>query len=57
MDKKKLYTAEEIAKYIGGKVTADTVWRWGRQGKLKRVKVGRLVRFELPKAEEAGKDD
>lgn len=53
----KLYTAKEIAEYLGGKVTADTVWRWGRQGKLKRVKVGTLVRFELPKAEEAGKDD
>lgn len=53
----KLYTAEEIAEYLGGKVTADTVWRWGRQGKLKRVKVGRLVRFELPKAEEADNDD
>ena len=47
----KLYTAKQVAEYLGGDVTKDTVWRWGRQGKLKRVKVGSLVRFELPKAE------
>lgn len=46
----KLYTAEEIAKIL--KLHIKTVYRMGREGKLKRVKVGRSVRFALPEWEE-----
>lgn len=44
-----LYTAEEMA--ILFKTTKDTIWRWGREGLLPRVKVGRLVRFGLPEGD------
>ena len=46
---KKLYTAEELAKLL--KVSKDTIWRLGRQKKLKTRRVGRLVRFEMPEEE------
>ena len=45
----KLYTAEEVATYLN--VSKQTVWRYGRQGKLQRVQVGRTVRFALPEME------
>lgn len=42
----KLYTAKELAEILS--VPIDTIWRWGREGKLRRIKIGRLVRFEMP---------
>ena len=39
-------TAEEMATLL--KTSKDTIWRWGRQGKLPKLKIGRLVRFGLP---------
>lgn len=46
---KELYTASEIAALM--KIHKETVYKLGREGKLKRVKVGRSVRFMLPKPE------
>lgn len=46
----KLYKAEEIAEIL--KLPIRTIYRYGREGKLKRVKVGRHVRFVLPEMEE-----
>ena len=45
----KLYKVEEIAEILN--VSKQTVWRYGRQGKLAKVKVGRTVRFALPEME------
>lgn len=45
--KKQLYTAEEIRQILNLK-SVQTVYRWGQQGKIPRIKVGALVRFELP---------
>ena len=45
----KLYTASEMAAIL--KVHIKTVYRYGREGKLLRVKVGRSVRFALPEME------
>lgn len=42
-----LYTAKEMSRLL--KLSEQTVWRLGREGKLKRVKLGRTVRFEMPK--------
>lgn len=42
-----LYTAAELAELF--RCSRDTIWRLGREGKIKRIKMGRLVRFELPK--------
>ena len=41
----KLYTAEEAADIL--RVTKRTVWRYGREGKLKAVRFGRTVRYDL----------
>lgn len=46
---KRLYRATELAEILG--VPVGTIYRWGREKKLKRVKVGRTVRFEMPQAE------
>lgn len=46
----RLYKAGEIAEIL--RVSIGTVYRLGREGKLKRVKVGRSVRFALPEMEE-----
>ena len=46
----KLYKAIEIAEIL--KLPVRTIYRYGREGKLKRVKVGRHVRFVLPEMEE-----
>ena len=46
----KLYTAEEIAKLY--QIHPKTVYRLGREGKLKLVRVGRSVRFYEPTKEE-----
>lgn len=49
----KLYTATELAEILG--LHVKTVYKYGRQKKLKCVKVGKSVRFFLPETE--GKDD
>lgn len=46
----KLYTADEIAKLY--QIHPKTVYRLGREGKLKLVRVGRSVRFYEPTEEE-----
>ena len=45
----KLYTAKELSRILG--VHVKTVYRLGREGKIKRVKAGRTVRFEMPREE------
>ena len=50
MEEKRLYTARELSRLL--KVSQGTIWRWGREGELKTVKVGRLVRFEMPEVKE-----
>ena len=45
----KLYTASEIAEML--QIHPKTVYRLGREGQLKRVKVGRSVRFAEPTME------
>lgn len=47
----KLYTAEEAAEVL--RLSKWTVWKYGREGKLRTVKFGRTVRYDL----EGGKDD
>lgn len=42
----KLYTAKELA--VVYQIHPKTVYRLGREGKLKRVEVGRSVRFIEP---------
>ena len=41
----KLYTAEEAAEVL--RLSKWTVWKYGREGKLKTVRFGRTVRYEL----------
>lgn len=45
----KLYTATEMAKIL--KVKPKTIYKWGSQGKLERIKVGSAVRYVLPEKE------
>lgn len=45
----KLYTAEELAKRL--KLHPKTIYKLGRKGQIKRVKVGRAVRFVMPEEE------
>jgi excisionase family DNA binding protein len=45
----KLYTAKELASIL--RVHEKTIYRLGREGKLRRVKVGRSVRFLMPRKE------
>ena len=45
----KLYTAQELADLL--QVHPKTIYRLGREGKLKLVRVGRSVRFIVPTAE------
>jgi len=45
----KLYKAEQIAEML--QLNIQTVWRFGREGKLKTMRVGRAVRFYLPEEE------
>ena len=51
----KLYTAKEIAEML--QIHPRTVYRLGREGKLRRVRVGRSVRFCEPKTERGAKND
>ena len=41
----RLYTAEEAAEVL--RLSKWTVWKYGREGKLKAVRFGRTVRYEL----------
>ena len=51
----KLYTANELAEML--QIHPRTVYRLGREGKLKHVKVGRSVRFYAPTAERKVRND
>lgn len=46
----KVYTAEEVSKIL--KISKESVWRFGRTGQLKTVRIGRCVRFYLPEGME-----
>lgn len=48
----KLYKASELAEIL--QIHPRTVYRLGREGKLKFVRVGRSVRFYEPKTERIG---
>ena len=50
-----LYTAGEMAAIL--KVSRNTVWRYGRDGRLPTVRIGRTVRFGLPSDERERNDD
>ena len=41
----RLYTAQEAAEIL--RVSKRTVWRYGREGKLKAIRFGRTVRYDL----------
>ena len=41
----KLYTADEAAEAL--RLSKWTVWKYGREGKLRTVKFGRTVRYDL----------
>lgn len=45
----RLYTAGEIATML--RIHKKTVYRLGREGKIRTMRVGRSVRFYLPKEE------
>ena len=45
----KLYKASELAKLL--QVHVKTIYKLGREGKIKRIKVGRAVRFVMPEEE------
>ena len=45
----KLYKAREVAEILN--VSKQTVWRYGREGKLKTKHIGRTVRYILPEME------
>ena len=47
----RLYTAEEAAEALS--LSKWTVWKYGREGKLKTVRFGRTVRYDL----EGGKNE
>ena len=47
----RLYTAEEAAEVL--RLSKWTVWKYGREGKLKTVRFGRTVRYQL----EGGSND
>lgn len=49
MEEAKIYTATELAEIL--QLHPKTIRRLGREGKLKRIKVGRSVRFYEPTAE------
>lgn len=41
----RLYTAEEAAEVL--RLSKWTVWKYGREGRLKTVRFGRTVRYDL----------
>ena len=46
----KLYTAQEAAEVL--RLSKWTVWKYGREGKLRTVKFGRTVRYDLTSMKE-----
>lgn len=50
----RLYTAEEAAEVL--RLSKWTVWKYGREGKLKTVRFGRTVRYVLQEEKNEGKD-
>ena len=46
----RLYTAEEAAEVLS--LSKWTVWRYGREGKIKAVRFGRTVRYDLGETHE-----
>lgn len=44
---KKLYKAQELADILG--MDAHTIYRLGQTGKIESYKVGKSVRFPMPK--------
>ena len=51
----KLYTAEEAAEILS--LSKWTVWKYGREGKLKAVRFGRTVRYSLEGSYESDEDN
>lgn len=49
----RLYTAEEAADIL--RVSKQTIWKYGREGKLKAVRFGRTVRYDLQGGENGNK--
>ena len=47
----RLYTAKEAADIL--RVSKQTIWKYGREGKLEVIRFGRTVRYILPQKEEA----
>lgn len=41
----KLYTAQEAADIL--RVSKWTVWKYGREGKIRTIRFGRTVRYDL----------
>lgn len=41
----RLYTAEEAAEVLS--LSKWTIWKYGREGKIKTVRFGRTVRYDL----------
>lgn len=50
----RLYKAEEAAEIL--RVSKQTIWKYGREGKLETVHYGRTVRYILPKEEKQWKE-
>ncbi len=46
----KLYTARELAEMLN--VNPQTIYRAGERGEIPSYKIGRSVRFEMPKERE-----
>lgn len=44
----RLYTAEEAAEVL--RLTKQTIWKYGREGKLRTVRFGRTVRYDLERS-------
>ena len=51
----RLYTAEEAAEVL--RLSKWTVWKYGREGKLKTVRFGRTVRYDLEVSHESDESD
>lgn len=53
--KPQIYTAREIAEKL--KCNTQTVYRLGKTGAIKRLKVGKLVRFYMPGEESVNEQE
>lgn len=52
-ERKKWFTAEELAEDL--QVSKQTIYKWGKEGRLDRLKIGTVTRFRLPIKEESWK--